>query len=138
MRLRSWLPRFAIAGLLSVFSVSISSVSAQSDSCANLLPPRLAIGDFGRVTLGNSNNVSDTPSKAGNLVGKIPGGESFKVLDGPKCADSFNWWQVHTSDFDGWTVEATDKEYWLKPYAPKFDVTTKDNITHITYEESPD
>lgn len=119
MRSSLWQNLLGIASL--VFVLNLSSpvmVSAQADSCATSLPPRLTIGNFGRVTAGNSNNVRDTPSKSGNLVGKLPGGESFKVLDGPKCADGLNWWQVRYQNIEGWTVEAAGLDYWLDPYDP--------------------
>jgi hypothetical protein len=137
---RSWLNLFGLACLLCIFNVAISTptmVVAQTDSCADTLVPRLTIGTVGRVTHGNSNNVRDTPSTTGKLVGKLPGGESFKVMDGPTCADGFNWWQVHTTDFDGWTVEADNTDYWLRPYAPTLNMTTKDNVSHIEYHELP-
>jgi hypothetical protein len=140
MRPRSWLNWFAIGCLLSVFSISLSTqsiVAAQADSCADTLPPRLIVDSIGRVTHGNSNNVRDVPAKTGKLVGKLPGGESFKVLDGPKCVDGFNWWQIHTTDFDGWTVEADNVDYWLKPYAPILSMMTKNNISHVKYVETP-
>jgi hypothetical protein len=80
--------------------------SAQSDFCADSLAPRLTVGALGRVTPGNANNVRETASKVGKLLGKIPAGETFEVLDGPKCVDGLNWWQVRYQNIEGWTVEA--------------------------------
>jgi len=78
--------------------------------------------------------MRDAATKTGKLVGKIPGGESFDVLDGPRCADGMNWWQVNYADVQGWTVEADSKDYWLVPYDPTFKVTTDGGITHIEYD----
>lgn len=90
--------------------------AAQSDDCP--LPPQLTIGERGVVTPGQSNNVRDQPSRSGQRVGEIPSGGMFDVLDGPACADGFNWWQVDYDGLIGWTVEGLDGEYWITPYTP--------------------
>jgi len=84
------------------------------DDCA--LTPRLSIGEQGAVTPGQSNNVRDQPSREGEKIGEIPSGSTFDVLDGPVCADNFNWWQVDFDGLVGWTVEGADNEYWVEPY----------------------
>ncbi|MEP6984249.1 MAG: hypothetical protein ABI970_01525 [Chloroflexota bacterium] len=134
----SWFNRFGLLCLLSFLAFSFANqtpVSAQTD-CAGTLPSRLTVGGYGRVTPGDPNNVRDIPKTNGQLVGTIPPGASFQVSAGPQCSDGFNWWQIHTSDFDGWTVESSDSDYWLAPYAPDFTVTTRDGITHVQYKEA--
>jgi hypothetical protein len=137
---RSWLNLFGILCLLSIFTVSLSIqpiVSAQTPlpptSCEKSLEPRLLVGGYGRITSGNSNNVRNDIGK-GDLVGQIPNGETFEVLDGPICADGNYWWQVHYSDFAGWTAEAQDSNYWLEPYVPHFTIATKDDSFHVIYD----
>jgi hypothetical protein len=93
------------------------------------------VGELGRVTPGNSNNVRAEPKKTGKLLGKIPGGDSFEVLAGPECADGLNWWQVRYGDVEGWTVEAAGLDYWLEPYDPsKPEVLTPTNEVNYNYE----
>ena len=136
---RSWLNGLGILCLLSVFTLTLSlqpTVFAQADSCASVLSPGLTTKAFGRVTPGNSNNVRESATKTGKLLGKIPGGDSFYVLDGPKCVDGLNWWRVRYLDFEGWTVEADNKDYWLEPYKPSFNVTTQEKVTHVEYDEA--
>lgn len=108
-------------------------VSAQSEACTDVPAPRLTVGEQGRVTPGNANNVRDTASRTGNLVGQIPGGESFDILAGPTCADGLNWWQVRYTGFEGWTVEAVGLDYWLEPYDP-FAPTVLTPTNEIDYE----
>lgn len=91
-------------------------VFAQADACTNVPAPRLTVGEQGRVTPGNANNVRAEASRSAALVGQIPGGERFEVLAGPTCADGLNWWQVRYGDLEGWTVEAVGLDYWLEPY----------------------
>lgn len=138
MRHRSWLNVLGLACLLCVFNIAVSaptSVAAQEGySCAKSLEPRLLVGGFGRVTSGNSNNVRDAVGTSGQLVGQIPGGDTFEVLDGPICAEGAYWWQVHYSDFAGWTAETQDMNYWLEPYVPSFKSTIKDATIHVVYD----
>ena len=43
--------------------------------------------------------------------GRIHAGETLDVLSGPVCADGYNWYEVRTQYFYGWTAEAGDGEY---------------------------
>ncbi len=96
--------------------LAVLPASAQSEDCA--LAPRLTVGAQGAVTPGEANNVRDEPSREGQKTGEIPPGGVFAVLEGPVCADGFNWWQVDFDGLTGWTVEGTDGEYWIEPYTP--------------------
>ncbi len=120
-RYRSWLNRLALIWMLCISTVSLSTpftVAAHGAPCGDSLAPRLTIGALGRVTAGNSNNVRDEASKTGKLLGQIPAGEHFEVLDGPVCAAGLNWWLVDYNGLKGWTVEAAGTDYWLEPYDP--------------------
>ena len=97
---------------------------AQSDpNCPEAPIPRLIIGEQAIVTPGSSNNVRDAASRDANRVGTIDGGEVVTVLDGPVCADGFNWWQVEFAEATGWTVEGTLDEYWVEPYEEETEAT---------------
>ncbi|MBC8099097.1 MAG: SH3 domain-containing protein, partial [Armatimonadetes bacterium] len=54
----------------------------------------------------------------GAKIGEIPGEASFTVLEGPVCADGFNWWRVNYDGLEGWTVEGQGTEYWVEPFDP--------------------
>jgi len=92
--------------------------AAQTAACADAPAPRLIVGQQGRVTPGDPNNVRDAAARSGNLIGEIPGGAIFDVLEGPLCADGFNWWRVTYGDLTGWTVEGAGTDYWVEPIAP--------------------
>ncbi|GAB4573299.1 MAG: hypothetical protein Kow0077_15260 [Anaerolineae bacterium] len=82
------------------------------------LPPRLQIGNAGRVAPGPLPNAMRSAPGTGNqsvVLGNIPGGTIFTVLNGPICASGYNWWQVDAGGFIGWTAEGQDGEYWLDP-----------------------
>ena len=93
------------------------------ESCSGLTPVSLIVGEFGRVSPGNANNVRSAPNTSGERLGTIPGGEEFSILDGPQCSDGLVWWQVDYQGLVGWTVDGADGEQWLFPV----DATEPDN-----------
>lgn len=110
-----YVSKIAMLGLL-VFASSVSITAQENPECPGAPLPQLIIGETARVLPGDPNNVREIPSREGALTGTIPGGEVFQVLDGPVCADGFNWWQVEYGTLTGWTVDGTGAEYWLEPY----------------------
>ncbi|MBL8153913.1 MAG: SH3 domain-containing protein [Anaerolineae bacterium] len=85
---------------------------------SDYLPPRLAVGTQARVEAGGLPNVlRDQPGSSGKLLGQIPSGDVFVVLDGPRCSllDKIVWWQVNYNGAIGWTAEGDDGDYWLEP-----------------------
>lgn len=89
--------------------------AAEIPQCPGFLPSRLTVGQTGRVTPGAANNVRAEPLSSAELVGQIPGGESFTVLAGPTCQDNTAWWQVDYEGLIGWTQEGQGDTYWLEP-----------------------
>ncbi|NLX11375.1 MAG: SH3 domain-containing protein [Chloroflexi bacterium] len=86
----------------------------ESVSCPGAPQPRLMIGDTGRVLPGPPNNLRDQPG-SGTVIGQIASGDSFTVLDGPRCVNEMNWWQVDANGTVGWTAEGDASAYWLEP-----------------------
>jgi WD40 repeat protein len=99
-----------LIGLLCV----VTPLHAQQ-ACAGFLPSRLVIGQQGRVLPGEANNVRTEPSRDAALVGQIPGGAVFTVLDGPICGTNTAWWQVDYQGLVGWTVEGIEFDYFVEP-----------------------
>jgi hypothetical protein len=82
------------------------------------LPVRLAVGASGRVSSGPlPNAMRSAPGTGSNstVLGNIPSGTIFSVLEGPVCASGYNWWKVNASGFVGWTAEGQNGQYWLDP-----------------------
>lgn len=89
-----------------------------ADACPPLLPPRLRIGGTARVTPGLPNALRTQPTvnnQVSRVIGSIPGGQIFTVLNGPICADGYTWWQVNYQGMVGWTPEGEGATYWLEP-----------------------
>lgn len=96
---------------LALLIAGVSTSQAQG-SCA---PPRLTIGGEGQVTPGAANRMRDTPSRAGQVIGEIPSGARFDVLDGPVCDCDILWWQVGYNGITGYTAEASGSSYFVDP-----------------------
>lgn len=85
---------------------------------AAYLLPRVSVGGQARVTEGGIPNLMRSgPGQSGSVVGEIPPGGVFAVLDGPRCStlDKLIWWQVNYNGTLGWTAEGQAGEYWIEP-----------------------
>lgn len=88
-------------------------------ACADGLPPRMQVGQHGRVLNALNLNVRSEPATTGRREGAIPGGGTFTVTDGPVCSEGYTWWQVdYSGTFVGWAVEALGTQYVMLPTIP--------------------
>ncbi|MDL1899665.1 SH3 domain-containing protein [Anaerolineae bacterium CFX9] len=117
MLMRSMRSFFLIVTVMALMG-SLFPALAQGD-CPGAPLPRLWVGGQGSVTPGSANNVRETPTTSGNLLGQLPGGTRFTVLEGPVCADGYNWWRVSSDTLIGWTVEGRGSDYFLAPGADR-------------------
>jgi hypothetical protein len=83
------------------------------------LAPRLSAGQYARVLPGLPNvlrNLAGTvyPSQ---IIGEIPAGGIFYLVEGPRCSsDGRYWWRVNYNGTLGWTAEGQGYSYWVEPY----------------------
>jgi|GEM_PF-3430159 len=81
-----------------------------------VLPPRLAVGRVAHISPdGFPNNLRAVPGESGQLVGEIPAGAEFTIVDGPRCASGISFWLVDYNQTQGWTAEGRDTEYFITP-----------------------
>lgn len=92
-------------------------------SCSGLLP-RLSIDVQGRVLPSDPNIIRELPGTSAAYVSEIPVGDTFTVLDGPRCSGAFTWWQVNYNGVMGWTAESDGEEYWLEVFDPNAPAAT--------------
>lgn len=78
-------------------------------------PGQFAAGDVVVINPGEPQNVRREPSVNAEQLFSLPAGEYLTVLDGPTCADGYNWWQVMYGWETGWTADAPAEggEVWL-------------------------
>ena len=102
-----------------VLSAPITAVLAQNNGCTASLPARLIIGQEGRVLYDNTVNLRAEPGLGKTIINPIIWGSMFTVLDGPRCVDDYNWWQIDYHDevdsVVGWIAEGDASGYWLEP-----------------------
>ncbi len=86
-----------------------------ANACPNTLPSMLMPGRQGRVSNAtpDPNRVRSAPSQSGEIVGQIPAGAYFDVLEGPTCADDAAWFKVRYEKLEGWMKEGSASEYWV-------------------------
>jgi WD40 repeat protein/uncharacterized protein YraI len=105
--------RLRIATLiLFLFALFPVTIHAQDAACPET---RLTAGGQATVTPGAANRLRDAASTDGTLMGEIPGGATFDVLEGPVCTGGFLWWRVDYQGTEGWTVEGNADGYFVNP-----------------------
>jgi serine/threonine protein kinase len=88
------------------------------EACPNSPRSLLHKDDQAQVTLypPQANRVRSDPGLSGTRIGSIDPGKKVAILDGPRCADGYVWWQVRSEDgLTGWTAEAEKDTYFLVP-----------------------
>ncbi len=94
-------------------------LSSSYSVCPEFLPPRLTVGQQGRVLPGDPNAIRSEPSRrsvTSQIIGQINSGNIFTVLDGPVCAENIVWWKIEYYDTVGWTAEGEGDSYWVEPF----------------------
>jgi len=97
-------------------------------TCPGALPPRLTVGESGRVSAQDPRplNVRTGPSTGSARSGQLMAGDVFFVIRGPVCAEGYSWYQVRYNDSElGWIAEG-DTSYFVEPVgvgSPLSDVT---------------
>ena len=95
-----WLLGLVFIAALGIVLLAASNVNA---------PASLAVGMQVRVAnVGEQElNIRSLPGVAGSQVlFRAAEGSAFKILDGPRPADGFTWWQIQdpASQLGGWAV----------------------------------
>lgn len=109
--------KIILAVLIALFiSLPLRPAAAQP-SCT--LEPRLMVGYQGRVTPGEANRVRADAAPEAQLLGSIPPGGVFTVVDWERCGGGYYWWKVDYEGLVGWTAEGGEGVYWLEPLLPE-------------------
>jgi hypothetical protein len=96
--------------MMSIWLVMGAALTRAQTTCQTPddLPPQLQSGVWGRVAHDSTNNLRAEATTAADIVGQLPSGDIFRVVDGPRWA---------------WTAEGNPAtgEYWLIPLAGQDD-----------------
>jgi hypothetical protein len=128
-------PRIVLPPTATPTATLTPTPTATPASCPNSPTPRLVIGQTARVLPGDPNIVREQPGRGSQYVGEMPAGESFIVVDGPRCVSDVAWWAINYTSSDGavhfvgWTPEGQDTAYWLEPLGVVAVIPTESNVT---------
>ncbi|MCB9451156.1 MAG: SH3 domain-containing protein [Anaerolineaceae bacterium] len=81
-------------------------------------PPVLHIGGTALIqtTGGDPLNMRGGPGRSFDIVARLPAGVTVTILDGPREADGYRWWQIRTTNaVEGWVVDEVDDLQTLLP-----------------------
>jgi hypothetical protein len=116
----------------------LTSIAAQAVDASCPLSARLTIGTWGKVANDVPNNLRGEPTTHAARIGQIPVNDIFRVVAGPRCADTYVWWQVNYAGTIGWTAEGNpaNRTYWLESLAgvpkPTTDKTVNEPVGCLT------
>jgi hypothetical protein len=92
--------------------------AAQDTSCA----PPLELAPGARIHTRPGINIRNLPSRSGGVVEYLDSSITFRITQGPVCADGVNWWRVSgpTNFNPGWIAEreSRDGRYLIFPADP--------------------
>lgn len=88
-----------------------------AEFCPDVPLPRLTIGEMGRVSAQDPRplNVRNAPGLSASRIYQLPIGSTFEVLDGPICRDGYLWWNIKSTEGEGWAAEGVPGNYFVEP-----------------------
>jgi hypothetical protein len=111
-------PGAAVAWSSEYWYIQSGAANPGSSACPENVPPRLVTGQQAQIISGLGANVIRTQPRKGSasaVIGSIPEGGQFTVLQGPTCGDGITWWLVDYEGVVGWTGESEGQTYWAEP-----------------------
>lgn len=95
----------------------------QNIQCLSAPAITMQVGDMGRVTETDPRplRIRSLPNLQGEILTELVPGKTFKIADGPICADGYIWWQIETisdvaaeNGIVGWAAEGTTENYFME------------------------
>lgn len=83
-------------------------------------PLNLDIGEQARVIYNDEfpKRLRSEPSLAGSVLAELIENVPILILDGPVCANTYNWWKVRvlsSAPIEGWLAEGGPSNWWIAP-----------------------
>lgn len=95
-------------------------VRADDPTGCSIAPTRnVRVGDIARISDedARSNRFRELPTSHSTLIGMIPVGGMFEIIDGPRCADGYRWWNVVYDGLTGWTSDGEGDVHYFEVVA---------------------
>jgi len=104
----------AIDYFLELYSDVVKVTATANDIKSCTIETQLQVNAYGRVNSTTPSRLRDEAGTSGEQVGQVDPLDIFQVIDGPICADRFNWWQVRVNDLEGWLAEGDGDTYYVE------------------------
>ena len=103
---------------LELHSKDYTPANNNATFCPGAPPPRMQAGLAGRVTYttGVLTRLRTGPGLDRSIKRLLPEGTTFTVIEGPICADAYNWWHIRIGGTRGWIAEGEHGNYFIEPY----------------------
>lgn len=115
----------ATVPLLAVTNMSSAPAPpTPTPACRGLLPARLVPYERGRVSSDDPRplNVREGPGTNFAILGQLPVGALFYVIEGPQCSDLYTWFRIayrqEGETRRGWIAEGDSSSYFVELYPP--------------------
>jgi len=113
------------------------TVTPANDTENCLTETRLQIGGYGQVSTTTPSRLRLASSTGAEQIGQVDPTDIFQVVDGPVCADGFNWWQVAVNGIMGWLAEGDSETFYVEPVTdPLITGTSTTELPLIAYSAS--
>lgn len=88
--------------------------------CEVAPPTRMIVHELGRVTSTDTRplNVRSGPGTSNRTIGTLQIEDTFLVLEGPVCGETYVWYRIQRDDLEGWVAEGDANVYYIEPYLP--------------------
>ncbi|HML24575.1 MAG TPA: Ig-like domain-containing protein [Aggregatilinea sp.] len=86
--------------------------------CLSAPDTQIKVGDVAIVTQEDNRplNVRQEPNLTAQTVVQVLPGDTFQVIDGPRCEGGYLWWQVRLDNGTvGWSAEGDQDHYYFAP-----------------------
>jgi Bacterial SH3 domain len=99
-------------------NVTRTPAPTATQSCPGAPRTQLVLNERGRVLDEDPRplNIRARPGVDSDRLGSIDPNEIFFVLEGPECADSYNWYFIRYRTFEGWIAEGDLTSYFVEPF----------------------
>lgn len=85
-------------------------------ACPGFMPSRLILPGSGYVlSPAGDQQLFAEPAASSAVIGIVPAGANFELINGPTCAENTAWWQVSYNGALGWLMEGMGDTYFLIP-----------------------
>lgn len=96
-----------------------TGTTGKAVKCDGTLESKVEVGGTEQVLPDITFNIRNAPKANSNVLEKLAGGDTFKVIDGSICADGFLWWKVQLNNYiSGWAAEKNTERYFFEPFNP--------------------